>query len=124
MRKIFFKRKFGAAVLITTFLLLLVVLNFPSAEATGEDEIILDFSFQEPVITEVNMSNTTYHKVTMNETYTLDYNGTPILPVKPLKVLLPQNGTLESINITYEGNTSLGDGYNVILGFECINCSG
>ncbi len=36
--------------------------------------------------------------------------------MKPLKVLLPQKGIMELISNTYEGKTSLGDGYNALLG--------
>ncbi len=116
--KIIFKKKFGATVLITTFFVSLIFLISPSAEATTEDEMVIDFTFQEPIITEVNISNITYHKVTMNETQVMDLPRVPLLPIKLLKILLPQNATLTSINVTYEENTSLGNGFNVILGSE------
>jgi PKD repeat protein len=116
--KIISKKKFEAAILITAFLISLIFLNSKPAEATSEEETIMVFSFQEPLITEVNISNITYHKVTMNDTQVFDLPGIPLLPVKPLKILLPQNGTIDSINVSYEENISLGTGYKVMLGTE------
>jgi PKD repeat protein len=105
--KIYF---FKAVVLIIIGIFSIICVQSASCE-----EIEIDFSFTEPDITEVNISNTTYHKVTMNDTDTIGTPGCPMLPVRFVKVLLPQNGTLESINITYNDNTSLGYGYNVTI---------
>ena len=123
MKKNLFWKEFGAGILIILSTLSIVLIQPISAETAPEDEIQLDFSFQEPVITEVNISNTTYHEVTMNETEARSGKGLPTLPFKPLKILLPQKGVLASINVTYEGNTSLGDGYNVFIGNGSVNRS-
>jgi hypothetical protein len=123
-RKKLFRKNFGAIILIIMSILVAVVFGSTSAEASGEDEIVLNFSFQEPEITVVNISNTTHHRVTIQGSPTIGGIGLPLLPIKPLKVLFPQKGMLESINVTYEGNTSLGDGYKVLLGNESSNLSG
>jgi hypothetical protein len=113
--KLFYRKNcIGAIVLISIFLIITILSS--SAKAEKPDDIVLNLSFDEPVITEWNVSNITYHNVTMNNTYSSYYKLYPILPVKYLRVLLPQNGTLNSINITYSDNTSLGTGYNVSHG--------
>ena len=84
-RDLFWKR-FGAGVTIIIISILAVaVFNPAPVRASSGNEILLNFSFQEPVITEVNISNVTWHEVTMNETCTMGDVGMPILPVKPLK---------------------------------------
>lgn len=83
-------------------------------------EILLNFSFPEPVITQVLINDTWYDQVTMEGAPTFGDTGTPLLPVKPLKILLPQKGVMQSINVTYEENISLGYGFNVELGHEPI----
>ncbi len=123
-RKYLFWKKFGAGVLIIIISILSIAVLQPiSAEENNPDEIIQNYSFTEPEITEVNVSSTIYHEVAMTGTSAMVGPGLPILPVKPLKVLLPQKGVLKSINVTYEDNTSLGDGYNLMLGAEPINIS-
>ena len=123
MVKRILKRNYGAGFIILLFILSITLFHTTSAEAVSE-KIILSFSFTEPEITEENISGTTYHRVTIQNLYNLDNPGFPILPMKPLKILLPQEGELESVNVTYTGKTSLGDGYNVILGPETLNSSG
>jgi PKD repeat protein len=52
----------------------------------------------------------------MNNTSSYCLGGIPKLPVKPLQILLPQKGIVKSINVTFTGNTSMGENYNVLLG--------
>jgi len=87
-----------------------------SAEETNENEILMNYSFSEPIINNANISNITYHEVLMDSSPSYGDVNQPILPMKPSRILLPQKGIVKSINVTYEGNTSLGNGYNVTLG--------
>ncbi len=114
--KIFFWKKYGIGILIITSITVCAIINNAPVKASNENEIVLNFSFKEPEISEINISNVTYHKVILLDSPTIGSTGLPLLPVKLLKVLLPQKGILKSINITFEGNTSLGEGYNVLLG--------
>jgi hypothetical protein len=113
-RTLILKKSIIGIMLLSLITIVMVISS--SAKGDNPDEIVLNLSFEEPTITEWNISNITYHNVTMNNTYTIGGIGLPLLPMKPLRILLPQNGTFESINITYAGNTSLGNGYNVTLG--------
>lgn len=97
-------KKFRAGILIIISILLIAVMQPISAETAPEGEILLNFSFQEPVITEVNISNTTYHRVTMEGLPIPNVTGCPLLPVKPVRVLLPQKSILDSIDVFYKKN--------------------
>lgn len=77
-----------------------------------------NFSFSEPEITELIVNGTVYHRVNMDSLPIDGDVGVPLLPVKPLNILLPQAYVLDSITVTWEGNISLGEGFNVELGTE------
>jgi PKD repeat protein len=121
--KIFFWKKISVGIIIFISILAIVALFSSSAKGDSSNEIELNFSFTEPVITQWNVSNVTYHNVTMNETDTIGNVGVPMLPVKKLSILLPQKGIVKSINITHSNNISLGDSYNVTPGGLLTNQS-
>jgi len=79
-----------------------------------------NFSFSEPEITELIINGTVYHRVNM-EGLPIDGDvGIPLLPVKPLNILLPQAYVLDSITVTWEDNISLGEEFNIELGTEPV----
>jgi hypothetical protein len=90
--RIIFWKKYWAGILVIISIIAGVIMNPTPVSASNENEIVLNFSFEEPEISNVSISNITYHQVEMNETNTLIGEGVPLLPVKPLKILLPQKG--------------------------------
>ena len=86
----------------------------------GEDEIVLTFSFDSPILTEFVSKGKTYTKVMMEGLPIIDDVGAPLLPVKPVNVLLPQQKKVESITVTKGEAVVLGAGYNVELGLEPV----
>ena len=68
-------KNFGAGTLIIICILSVAVIHTASAEGESEDKIILSFSFTEPEITEVNISNATYHRVAIQELHNIDSPG-------------------------------------------------
>jgi hypothetical protein len=112
-KNIFFWKKICLGIIILISILTILTLFTLSVKGDSANEIELNYSFNEPVITDWNVSNVTYHNVTMNETATIGDVGLPLLPVKQLYILLPQKGIVESVNVTYSNNISLGNGYNV-----------
>lgn len=102
-----------------------------------EYDMLFKFSFPEPtietIIETINSTDTDYHNVTVIDINNTDYHnvtvtmgdlpidddiGVPQLPVKIVYILLPEGHIMESINVTCEGNVSLGDGFNVAPGTE------
>jgi len=85
---------------------------------TGEDnEIILTFFFDTPVITEIKRDDgSIYDQVMIEGLPIADNTGVPLLPVKPVNVLLPQRAKVESITVTKDDTIILGNRFNVELG--------
>jgi len=98
----------------------------PDEPDDPEDEIekVLSFSFPSPMISDVIINSTTYHQVTIDGLPTIGDAGFPVLPVKPVNILLPQRGEVVSIDVSYDGMVSLGDGFDVELGPECAVLEG
>jgi len=80
-----------------------------------DNNIVMDysFSFPAPDVTQLVINDTVYHQVTMDGLYTVGYPNTPLLPVKPYSIIIPQMYEVDSINVTWQNNVSLGDGFNV-----------
>ena len=112
------KIKAGVFIVVALFLAATVTVNAEDHYHYEQSEIELSYFFSEPVITQVLINDTWYDQVTMEGAPTFGDTGIPLLPVKPLKILLPQKGVIKSINVTYEENISLGYGFNVELGHE------
>lgn len=85
-----------------------------------EDEIALTFSFDSPILTEFVRNGKIYTQVVIEGLPIIGDIGVPLLPVKPVNVLLPQQTEVESITVTKEESFVLGDGYNMELGTEPV----
>lgn len=85
-----------------------------------EDEIVLTFSFGSPVLTEFVRDGKTYSRVAMEGLPVIGDFGVPLLPVKPVNILLPQRAKVESISVVKGEAVVLGDGYDVELGAKPV----
>jgi hypothetical protein len=109
--------KVEAVVVITILFLGTAILIPVNVGQESNPEIIeLSFIFDQPVISPTSVNNTTYHQVRLDDSPIVTEHGVPLLPVKPVSVLVPQCGEVSSIDVDFEGNTSLGYDYNVELG--------
>ena len=82
--------------------------------------ITFDFSFSEPRLEEIDVRHGIYDRVTVDDLpNTYDY-GKPCLPVKPVRVLLPQGRDLENIEVLSSGKISLGINYNIEVGGKLV----
>ncbi len=79
---------------------------------TGE---ILEFNyvFEEPTIEKVEIGNNTYDKVLLEDTDSFEKTGEPVLPVKTVKILLPQDAELSGVNVVGEDETEIPGSYFV-----------
>jgi PKD repeat protein len=116
-------KNFNAGLLIVLVIMTMMIIQPTSAEGDNADIIELNYSFSEPEIIEVNMSNVTYHRVTLNGLPLMNETGYPLLPMKPVRVLLPQMSIVQSLEISYKNNISLGYNFNIELGPEKSNIS-
>ena len=89
-----------------------VVLNVNVSGDGGED-IELDFSFDEPTIENITINATIYDRVILSGLSNSNIPGEPCLPMQSVNVLIPQNYTVEDINVTVEGKTFLNGSFFV-----------
>jgi len=52
-----------------------------------------------------------HQRVILSELSNSNIPGEPCLPMQPVNVLIPQNYTVEYINVTVEGKTFLNDSF-------------
>ncbi len=125
VRRYLFRRSFkaGFSTIVIVIILFIGGGHLVFAENENSDIIKLNFSFLEPAITQINISNITYDQVSIEGLPNYIDPGIPILPMKPVKIQLPQKSIFESVNITCIGNISLGYGFNIELGPEFIESS-
>jgi len=112
---------------ITVFMLFLAVAT-NNVLGTNHDikennEIILDFNFSEPDIETFERNEQVFHRITIDGLSNSADINKPCLPVKPVKVLLPQGTTLANIEIYSNEETVLGYNYNIEHGGRLIPIS-
>lgn len=107
----------GAVVLLIATTIPTGIMLTSYAEQCNPNTIVeLTFTFGQPQIEEINVSDETYHKISIEGLPVYDFTGEPELPYQTYSLLMPQRGVLDSVDVTFSGNTTLGDGYNVLLG--------
>lgn len=109
--------KYATASAMALFLMTVASVTV-NAGGFDSDEIVLNLSFEQPVITQIIIDNESYDRVIIEGLPSIGDTGVPVLPVKPVNVLLPQRGVVESIDVVCNGYVSLGDGFNIELGVE------
>jgi len=82
--------------------------------------LTFDFSFSEPKLEKINVKHGVYDRVTIDDLPNTNDYGRPCLPVKPVRVLLPQGRDLENIEVLSSGKISLGVNYNIEVGGKLV----
>ncbi len=67
-----------------------------------ENSLCYSFFFDQPTITEVQLNNQTFTKIEMPECFPTANPGSPILPIYRAVLLLPKDGLVENIQVTYQ----------------------
>ena len=87
-----------------SFILVVSLLLFSSLSQSvsqkDNDGYIFTFYFCQPEVTCIEKYNQTYNRITLKDTELYGKTGEPKLPVKPLRILLPPNAMVHSINIS------------------------
>jgi len=98
------------------FSTILLIMAFSSAViVSSEDSQILElnYSFERPSISGVEINNFVYDKVTLPNCYTAGNPGEPNMPSKGAYILLPPTSKLDTIQVEVKDKISLGFGFNV-----------
>ncbi len=77
--------------------------------------ITFDVTFTGLNISEVVVDDEVYHEVTLDDCMMSSEVGCPLVPIKPVDVLLPQKGIIESIDVEGGFGVPYGTGYNLQL---------
>ncbi|EMR73304.1 Peptidase family C25, partial [Thermoplasmatales archaeon SCGC AB-539-N05] len=97
---------------------------FPSIVALNKksvnEKITLEHSFQKPLIKNIGTLKEPVYKIEMPGLPNTNQYNEPRLPVKPLKILLPQGKDLEKIEVIPSGKTRLASTFNVELGSKVV----
>ena len=111
MEKVTFNYK---AVLIVASLILMSASSLAVAERRdNSDQIVMNYSFEQPTIKKINIENTIYDEVVLPGVSSTGNPGEPCLPIKGSYILLPQGSTVDSITITTSEKMCLGEGFFV-----------
>ncbi len=84
------------------------------------EDVMLNFYFEQPTIEKIVVNDEVYDKVTMNGLSNRGDFQRPRLPVKSVKLLVPYDHYLDSIEVVGSKKTLLGLGYNVERGHNII----
>jgi hypothetical protein len=111
MKKVTFNYK---AVLIVASLILMSASSLAVAERRdNSDQIVMNYSFEQPTIKKINIENTIYDEVVLPGVSSTGNPGEPCLPIKGSYILLPQGTTVDSITVTTSEKMCLGEGFFV-----------
>jgi hypothetical protein len=86
----------------------------------NNNEIIFDNSFSKPTIEKVEIKGEIFDRVTIDGLSNTGNYQEPCLPVKPLKILLPQGKDVEDIRVITDEKTIVGVGYKTEIGGRVI----
>ena len=81
-----------------------------------DNKITLDFSFTKPIIEKSNIDGNTIATVTIQDLPNTHDLRKPVLPVQPVRILLPQGTEIDNIEIRHSKEILLGSGFNIQAG--------
>ena len=90
------------------------------SKTLNEEIVVLDFSFSEPLLENINIKDRAYDRITVDGLPNTNDFIEPRLPVKPVRVLLPQGRSMKKIEVVTSDIISLGLGYNVEYGAKVV----
>jgi hypothetical protein len=89
-------------------LLAVATVILASSSIAGAGQLTLNYTFDRPEITAVRIGETTYHRVTMDGASNGGPVGSPALPVRGARVLLPLGAGVTSVHVIAGERVSLG----------------
>ena len=93
--------------------IVLLVLGVVGISQALGDEIVFEYSFEQPRISIFEHDGQQFHSLTMRGASVTGAPGQPALPAKGASILLPYGADIESIDVTASGEIVLGAGHFV-----------
>lgn len=105
--------KLFKTLLFSTTLLLMAFSSLAIADNEDMQILQLNYSFEKPLISSVEINNFIYDEVTLADCYTAGNPGEPNIPSRGAYILLPPMSELSNIRVEAEDKVSLGFGLNI-----------
>jgi len=111
--------------LTIVFILLSSVVTAVSSHDTDNklenfENIILNFTFSEPLIEEIEIKDEVHHRVTIKELPNSGDLKKPCLPVKSIKILIPYGKKIDTITVKTDDKTLLKSKCNIEVGQNTV----
>jgi len=91
-----------ATLIILSNLGTISALRFSPIIEISDLSITHTFSFDTPLLTDVQMNNRTFTNIDLNDCFSYAQPGFPAIPVYPAQLLLPQGTTVDDLHVTYK----------------------
>ena len=112
---ILFKKVISFFIILLFFSMILT--NALSLEENiNDNKIIFDLYFSKPIIENSNVDGNIIATVTVEDLVNTHNLGNPILPIKPVRILLSQGTELKNVEVSPSEKIMLGSGFNIISG--------
>ncbi len=99
---------------VKTRIAALVLLSLLCAAATASaGQIVVEYSFEPPVVKEITLDGDRYDRVLMNQTPNSGNPGEPALPARGASILIPWGATVTNVEIDLDQPVSIGTGFNI-----------
>lgn len=82
--------------------------------------IVLEYSFSSPVIEKTAIRNEIYDRIRVDGLFNTNDLGIPRLPVKPVKILLPQGRDVKEIRLITSGEKNFGTDFKIEVGGKLV----
>jgi hypothetical protein len=114
--------KILTAGILMLFLLATLTIALKIENVTQDAEtVILDFSFSKPQLEKINIKEEMYDRVTIEGlSNTCNYKE-PCLPVKPVKILLPQGKDIENVQVFTSDKIKVGFARSIEMGSPLVH---
>ena len=114
------KKIFGILICVLLIEVAAVPVFGDNTKDQNNNDIIFDFSFSKPEIEKVEIKGELFDRVIIDGLSNTGNFQEPCLPVKPLKILLPQGTDVENIRVLTDEKTSVGVCYKTEIGGRVI----
>jgi hypothetical protein len=112
----------GKLFTISVLILFLFGTTIPVFGVNNEQNeiIVLDYSFSSPLTEKITIKNEIYDRIRIDGLSNTNDLGIPRLPVKPVKILLPQGRAVEEIRVITSEENNLGTDFKLEVGGKLV----
>jgi len=87
-----------------------------SVNIKNVEKFEFEYIFEKPTVQKIILNGKTFDKITLSDLPSISRPNKPVIPIKPLSILLPQKTKIKNVEVFTSEKTLLGKGYNIELG--------